>query len=61
MEAEKCFTTNFKIFEYKTKNLEKCLNSLFNFLTNQSFNITPDMKFGTANAQRQKVKFDNKQ
>jgi hypothetical protein len=61
MEAEKSFKSNFKIFESKSKNVEKCLNSLFHFLTNQSFNITPDMKFGKANSQRQKVKLSTEE
>lgn len=47
--------SNIRIFEYKSRIINKCLNDIFDFITNQSFNTTPDMKFGAINPQRQKV------
>ena len=55
MDGDKNYQANYKVFDYKTKNVEICLNNLFDFVTNQIFNITPDMKFGTVNPQRQQV------
>lgn len=57
MEGEKGILSNVRSFDYKSKIIDKCLNDLYDFVMNQSFNITPDMKYGTINPQRQKVTF----
>lgn len=44
-----------KMIERKTENVSKCLKDLELFVTNQLFNTSPYIKFGSINQRRQKV------
>lgn len=46
-----------RLIERKTENVSKCLKDLELFITNQLFNTSPYVKYGSVNQRRQKVYF----